>query len=282
MITNKKKISKKKKVLISIILVVLLLFVYSIVNTNVLSVTNITYSNAQIPASFDGYKIVQISDLHNKRFGKNQSRLINLVKKNSPDVIFVTGDLIDRRNTNLVAAMEFIDEAVKIAPVYYVSGNHEAWSQRYDQLKTQLLNSGVIVMDDTDEYIQRGDESIHLIGLSDPAFINSTKKIGDNIEALSKSEEFEMLLMHRPELFEIYVEKNMDLVFSGHAHGGQIRLPIIGPIVAPNQGLFPEYTMGTYEKNGTTMVVSRGLGNSVIPLRTLNSPEIIALTLSVD
>ncbi len=131
-----------------------------------------------------------------------------------------------------------------------------------------------------------GNSSINLLGLQDPAFISAnniedTKGLGfyDSLKQWSSNDNFQILLSHRPELFDLYVEHNIDLVFSGHAHGGQFRLPFIGGLVAPDQGVFPQYTSGSYNKNQTTMYVSRGLGNSIIPIRIFNRPEIVLVKL---
>jgi hypothetical protein len=235
---------------------------------------------------FNDFKIVQISDLHNKMFGDDQSRLLTQIEKLSPDIIVVTGDLIDRRKYDLDKAMSFIKGAVKIAPTYYVSGNHEAWSGKYSDISTQLIASGVVIMDDTSLELLRGDSSIQILGLSDPDFLTSdylegtdTRKVEEKLREWSSGKQFKLLLSHRPELFGLYCENNVDLIFTGHAHGGQFRIPFVGGIIAPDQGFFPEYTSGSYSQGTSTMFVSRGLGNSVIPIRIFNRPEIVAVTL---
>ncbi len=219
-------------------------------------------------------------------FGDDQAEILNKIRNLSPDIIVVTGDLIDRRNYNLASAMTFIYGAVKIAPVYYVSGNHEAWSGKFPVIRESLVDAGVCVLDDTAVELYRGNSSIHIMGLADPDFLTSSYFDGTNISKMteqlklwSTNENFKILLSHRPELFDLYCKYNMDLVFTGHAHGGQIRIPLIGGLVAPDQGMFPKYTSGRYSKDSTTMFVSRGLGNSIIPIRILNRPEIVTVTL---
>ena len=222
-------------------------------------------------------------------FGDEQDKLIGKVEDLSPNIIVITGDLIDRRRYNLEKAMLFINSAVKIAPVYYVSGNHEAWSGKYYEIKERLIDAGVIVMEDSKLDITRGNNSIKLLGLSDPDFLTSdyidgtdTSKVEEKLKEWSEIEGFKILLSHRPELFDLYSENNIDMIFSGHAHGGQIRLPFVGGLVAPDQGLFPKYTAGSYTSNTSTMYVSRGLGNSLFPVRVFNRPEIISVTLKSD
>jgi len=273
-----------KKMIILGILLFLMVFIF--VQNNWIQSTSISYENQKIPEAFDGYKILHISDLHNKSFGKNQKRLLNKVKEESPDIIVITGDLIDRRKYDLDTAVTFVEGALKISPIYYVSGNHEAWSGKYALIKKKLTELGVQVLDNRKIRIIKKNEMIEILGLSDPAFFTSNYLDGTNtlvleehLSDLSDPSTFQILLSHRPELFELYIEKNINLIFSGHVHGGQFRLPFIGGIFAPNQGLFPKYSSGAYSKNKSTLIVSRGLGNSIIPVRLFNRPELIVVTL---
>lgn len=267
-------------------LIILLIIGFIFYQNNTIEKTYIEYSNDRVPEAFSGYKIVHISDLHNKSFGKNQERLLKKIKEESPDIIFITGDLVDRRKYNLEVALTFVEGAVKIAPVYYVPGNHEAWSGQYETIKNKLVSFNVKVLDDEKVKINKKNEFIDLIGLKDPDFHtssyvegNDTLAMKNNLSDLSAKENFQILLSHRPELIYLYANENIDLIFSGHAHGGQFRLPFIGGIIAPDQGFFPEYTSGLYEKKQSTLIVSRGLGNSIIPIRLLNQPEIVVLTI---
>ncbi|WP_106404278.1 metallophosphoesterase [Clostridium nigeriense] len=272
--------------LISIFLFIVICIIFFTWQNNSIVISKYEYKNSDIPFEFNDFNIVQISDLHNKVFGKEQSKLLEKVKDLSPDIIVVTGDMIDRRRYNLENAMYFIEEAIKIAPVYYVSGNHEAWSEKYSEIKKRLIDTGVYVLDDETVKINKDNSSINILGLSDPAFITSsyidetnTSNMEECLNSYSKIEGFKILLSHRPELLDLYSKNDIDLVFSGHAHGGQVRIPFLGGIIAPNQGFFPKYTSGSYNSNKTTMFVSRGLGNSLFPLRVFNRPEIISVTL---
>lgn len=278
---------EKRKKILTILLVSLFTFsgwVYW--GNTAIQTTKININNEKIPESFDGFTIVQVSDLHNAEFGNNQSRLLNAIKAVSPDFIAVTGDLIDSNHTDVAKAMEFINGAIEIAPVYYVTGNHEARSDQYAKLKQQMLEAGVIMLEDEGTTIKREGASIRLFGLNDPNFTatddayESAAMVDTKLKAmLSKNNEYTILLSHRPELFDIYAENSIDLVLSGHAHGGQVRLPFIGGLVAPNQGFFPKYSEGVHEKEQTKMIVSRGLGNSIIPVRINNRPELVVITL---
>lgn len=253
---------------------------------NSLMVTRYTYSSPRVPAAFDGYSILHLSDLHNKSFGEGQSILLERMEVLDPDLIVITGDLIDRRRFDLDTAMELIDGAVEMAPVYFVAGNHEAWSGKYDRVKEVLQKAGVVVLDNEAVQIQKEEDHIHLLGLQDPAFlVSGYRKKWDPIHVTNQLaewdelEEMTILLSHRPDLFSNYAQSQAELVFSGHAHGGQIRLPAIGSLFAPDQGFFPAYTEGVYTEEGTTMWVSRGLGNSLFPLRVFNRPELVLVTL---
>lgn len=253
---------------------------------NSIVVTSFTYENSKIPETFNGFRVVHISDLHNKEFGKGQIKLLKKIEEIEPAIIIVTGDLIDRRKFDLEIAMTFIHGAVEIAPTYYVSGNHEAWSGQYTLIKEQLQEAGVYVLDDLKVTLKRGESSIQILGLSDPDFYTSSYLEGTNSSPLegqlaqwSQKDDFKLLLSHRPELFDIYSKYNTDLIFSGHAHGGQFRVPFVGGLIAPDQGLFPKYTSGEYTQGDSTLYVSRGLGNSIIPVRIFNRPQIIVVTL---
>lgn len=282
---SSKKVNKRKSLII-LTFCIIGLFLFLTWQNNSIVITESEYSNPKLLKEFDGFVIAQISDLHNKEFGKEQKILLRKLKSTAPDIIIVTGDLIDRRRYDLEKAMNFINGALKIAPVYYVSGNHEAWSDQYTNIKASLINNGVTVLDNSMVEYTIGNSSINLLGLQDPAFISAnyiedTKGLGfyDSLKQWSSNDNFQILLSHRPELFDLYTEHNIDLVFSGHAHGGQFRLPFIGGLVAPDQGVFPQYTSGSYNKNQTTMYVSRGLGNSIIPIRIFNRPEIVLVKL---
>jgi predicted MPP superfamily phosphohydrolase len=274
-----------KKFLVLFIIIVLIGFLFY--QNNSIEKTFIEYTNERVPEAFNGFKIIHISDLHNKSFGKNQEKLIKKIREEAPDIIVITGDLVDRRKYDLEIALSFIEGTVDLTPVYYVSGNHEAWSGQYEVIKNKLVSLNVQVLDDEKISINKENSFIDLIGLKDPDFNtssylegNDTLALEKNLRDLSNEDNFQILLSHRPELFNLYAEEKIDLIFSGHAHGGQFRLPFIGGVIAPDQGVFPEYTSGLYAKDKSTLIVSRGLGNSIIPIRFFNQPEIIVLTIN--
>ena len=278
--------SKKQIILTVVITVLVSLLIWTVWGNTALEIYEFQVSIDQIPESFSGFRIAQISDLHNAEFGESNSKLIELLSQSDPDIIVLTGDLIDSRQTDIDVALAFAQEAMKIAPVYYVSGNHEARVREYEDLKMGLLEAGVTVLENQKVQITREGENITLMGIDDPSFWedylfgDSASVARQAIEDLqNESDGYTILLSHRPELFDVYVDTGMDLVFSGHAHGGQFRLPFIGGLVAPNQGFFPEYDAGLFSEVNTTMIVSRGVGNSIIPIRFNNRPEIVVVEL---
>lgn len=249
------------------------------------ALTKSTYiiSGSKLPSSFDGFVIAHISDLHNCQFGKDNGNLLKMLRDAKPDMIAITGDLVDSRRTNISVSMQFIEEAVKIAPCYYVTGNHEARISKYPELKQQLINAGVTVLDDKCRKIEIDGEIINIIGLDDPTFFKGNHKetVKSKLETLCPGNgNYTILLIHRPELFDIYADAGIDLVLSGHAHGGQFRLPLLGGVIAPNQGLFPKYDAGLFQQNETKMIISRGLCDTVFPPRFNNRPELVIITLA--
>ena len=285
----RKRLTKKTKIILCMLsAIIFALFIWTIWGNTALTVSNIKISSSHIPAAFSGFRIAQVSDLHNAEFGKNNTELLKLLSESRSDIIVITGDLIDANHTDVGIALGFAQESVRIAPTYYVTGNHEAASPQYDTLKAGLEEAGVIVLEDEAISLERNGETITLLGLGDPDFTVKGDMFGETSAMVSTKlrnliddeSRYTILLSHRPELFETYTDGGIDLVFSGHAHGGQFRLPFIGGLAAPNQGLFPQYDAGLYTDGGTSMVVSRGIGNSIIPFRFNNRPEIVLVELN--
>ena len=277
---------KKQITWLIIFIAFLLLIAWIVFENSHLEINEWHVASQKLPEAFDGFRIVQISDLHNAEFGKNNEKLLSLLKQADADIIVMTGDLIDSRKTDLEAALSFAKEAALIAPTYYANGNHEARETVYEQLKQGLLDCGVAVLENKRTDLTIGSSTIHLIGMNDPAFAGQYTDAGmkqtvENqlSEIVPDNNRYKILLAHRPEYFSIYAQ-HVDLAFCGHAHGGQFILPFIGGLAAPGQGLLPEYYSGLYEKNGAHMIVSRGIGNSIIPFRINNNPEIVVAELT--
>ena len=276
----------KKKVILAVLCVLAAVFVGWMIWSNVtFGVTRYTVTSGSLPDAFDGFKIVQISDFHDAEYGKDNVDLVEAVRAEHPDMIAITGDLFDSRRLDIDKSFSLVSRLVGIAPCYYVPGNHEARKiADYLHLKKSLSDLNVIVLHDETAVYEKDGETVQILGLSDPNFYlaGTFIKLGGfqtRLENMNPSGKFSILLSHRPEYFELYVSNAIDLVLSGHSHGGQFRLPFIGGLFAPGQGVFPRYDGGMISQDGTTMVTSRGLGNSAFPIRFNNRPELVVVTL---
>lgn len=279
----------KKKFLIiglpiiaTIIIIISLIFYVHYENT-ALKVSKYEVTSERISSEFNDFKIIQISDFHNVRNKKLTNSIVKNIEDEKPDIIVLTGDIVDPDHSHMEAPIEFIQRINDIAPIYYINGNHESLLEDYALTRKELIDNGVIVLDNDKSVIERNGSKINILGIADP-YMAHNKKLKDKdiirteINSLIYDDSnYTILLSHRPEAFKLYSEYNIDLVFTGHAHGGQVRLPFIGGLYAPHQGVFPKYTSGTFTKNNTTMVVSRGIGNS-FPIRINNRPDLVVVT----
>ena len=270
-----------------IVITIICVWAFLYLENNYITTTQINIKFPKLPDTFDGYKIVHLSDLHNKRFGEDQKNLVRKIEDAHPDIIVFTGDLIDSRRFNAETSLDLMKRIVNIAPIYYVPGNHEWRSGRLETLCNDLKDIGVNVLCNAYDVIGKDGDGIYIIGIDDPSIYQAEdietkvvkREIDRMMDEIQDNDAFKILLAHRPDMFPLYSDYGFNLVLSGHAHGGQIRLPFIGGLVAPNQGVLPEYTSGEYKMGDSTMVVSRGLGNSIFPQRLFNHPEVVVLTL---
>lgn len=281
----------KRVLIIGLIIAMVCLAVWISWDNERIVVTTYEINNKRLPEAFAGYKIVQVSDLHNDEFGEKNERLLAKIKEQEPDMIAITGDLLDSRRTDMEKALTFVKGAVQIAPCYYVTGNHESrMPKEYKELEKGMRDAGVNVLRNETTIIDRDGEQMTVLGIDDPRFVIATDKVkkmerilGETMTELKKDipeASFMLLLSHRPELFDLYCAKEMDVVLSGHVHGGQFRLPFIGGIIGPGQGILPDYDAGVYTKGNTSMILSRGLGQSIVPFRINNPPELVVLKLN--
>ena len=247
---------------------------YCIWQNEDIGISRYTYTSDKVTGNLDGLKIVHVSDLHNKEFGKNNERLVSVISKESPDLIIISGDLVDSRRTDIEAALDFVTQAVEIAPVYYSTGNHEERldKETYAYLLSSLEEIGANVLENELQTVYFGDDSLCIFGKQDGAIAF----IGD---IYNGTEKLKLMIAHKPQHIEQYANAGADIVFSGHAHGGQVRIPFIGGVLAPDQGFFPKLSEGAHTFGDTTMFISRGLGNSLCPIRVNNRPELIVVTL---
>ncbi|MDN5708177.1 MAG: metallophosphoesterase [Planococcus sp. (in: firmicutes)] len=271
------------KKLIALIFVALLLFGFAWINNNWIVTTEYSVQSEKVPDAFAGKRIVQVSDLHNAEFGDRQQSLLDKVEAANPDVIFITGDLIDSNRYDLERSLAAVDGLVEMSEVYYVIGNHEVSSNRLDdEIIPALEERGVQVLRNRSVMWEQDGEAIQIAGIDDPLmdiYLHEEEFTRNSIAEAGLNDAFTLLLAHRPEQLETYASEGIDVVFAGHAHGGQIRIPGLGGLIAPGQGWFPSMTEGVFESGDTQLVLSRGLGNSGFPLRVFNLPEVVVVTL---
>ncbi|MBR5712787.1 MAG: DUF1294 domain-containing protein [Lachnospiraceae bacterium] len=239
-----------------------------------ITVSEYEYASDRVPAELDGFRIVQVSDLHNQFYGFHEQRLTDRIAELNPDIIVVTGDVVDKHFTNYKLTLEFFKGAVKIAPVYYVTGNHEVWleGEKLDGFLRDVEALGVHMMDDRKEALG----ALTVVGIADESLPLPP-------DGLKSDGGFTICLAHEPSYYVKYRRLGADIVFTGHVHGGQVIVPGKGGLISPDIEFFPELYAGAHEyKDGEktmTMYISRGLGNSVLPLRINNFPEIVVVAL---
>ncbi|MDY3986091.1 metallophosphoesterase [Dysosmobacter sp.] len=236
-----------------------------------------------LPAGFEGCRAVVLSDLHTAEFGAGSQRLLEAVQEAEPDYIFLTGDLLDQYRPVPEGYVEQLADSLSaIAPTYYITGNHEWALGGVPALKELLITHGVTVLSNQFLPLERDGDAIVLAGIDDPNGY-ADQKTPETVAAelyAACGDPFWVLLAHRNDRFESqYSLLGADLVISGHAHGGIIRLPFLGGLISHDLELFPDYTAGLHEQNGSALFVSRGLGNVGASFRLFNRPEVAVLTL---
>lgn len=249
-----------------------------------LTISRFTVSSAKLPEAFDGFRIVQITDLHCTSFGEQQEQLCRKIESLEPDLIVLTGDMNDQHRLDLEPTRALCAAFSGRVPMYAVTGNHDLWvsSSEFQKLRALYEEYGVVLLRGDTVALSQGDAVIYLHGEDDPAHWGNNTVGYLSEHPLSVTPEpgaFNILLYHRANAFPVTSTLGFDLVISGHMHGGQVRLPFVGGLVSPTQEFLPDYTAGMYQENGTTMIVGRGLGNAVSIPRIWNPPEIVCITL---
>lgn len=279
------------------IMILIYFFLFVVIISNVISFFKIDISKYEvvsnkIPKEFDGFKILQLSDLHNRRFSK---KLIKKIHSQDPDIIVITGDMVSANSKGFNGFFDVIKGLDNKYPIYYVFGNHE---QRLSLEKRALIVSrlkeyGVKVINNDADYIIKGKDYIKIYGLHQNLlyynnYIKSKKSYSydkKDIETIFPGlddKTFNILITHNPLYFETYEKWGTDLIFSGHVHGGIVRIPFIGGLLSPERNFFPKYSGGEYSINDSKMIVSRGLGYSTVNLRVFNNPEICVVELKSE
>lgn len=266
-----KKGFKYIRLVSTIMFFALVMIGYCFAENNWIEFENIKIEISNLPKELNGLKIAHISDVHLPKNASNIDNIVNKVKEQKPDIIVMTGDIIDESADLKTCGLDKIGKGLsEITKTYAVTGNHELWSKNVDEWTNILTENNVEVIDNKTEIYTKNNKSISIVGLMD----------GNEYKPVNIKDMPIILLAHRPELFDSSYSSNLNsinpnIVFSGHAHGGQFRIPIINKgVISPNQGLFPKYTSGLYTNNNVKMIVSRGLGNSIIPIRINNRPHL--------
>lgn len=271
---------RRRQIAAALLLPAMLWFVWF--ENNAIVSEQISVELAGLPEQFDGFRIVLLADLHGKTFGKDNRRLLALVRAAQPDLIAICGDLADRRE-QLGEVAALARSLAGIAPAYYVTGNHEWAAGIVPELTNMLESAGVNVLANEFVRLELDGECVVLAGVHDP---NGPYDMLQPAELAAQINRVQpdapiVMLAHRNDDPAQWDALGIDLVLSGHGHGGVIRLPIVGGLLGSNRTLFPDYTAGLYQSEHTQMVVSRGLGNSGVPLRFMNRPDVPVVILSV-
>ena len=245
-----------------------------------LQLTEYTLFFPKLPASFDGCKVVQLSDLHGMRFGAENRRLVELVRQQEPDIIVLTGDIAGKDGAldNVEPLLSGIEG---LAPTYYVNGNHEWADGCVEEIEALMKSHGVTCLSNEIELLYRGEDSIAIVGAEDPnGRADMIKPWGLSLRLGELySDQFSLWLAHRNDYIQMYSDIGTDLILCGHGHGGIVRLPFVGGLLNVNRSFGAEYESGVYSTPHFQMVVSRGLGNSIPVPRLFNRPELVAVTL---
>lgn len=258
-----------------------------------LEVSRYNIASPLLPEEFHGLKIVQLSDLHNKVFGKNNSLLFDLIKKEEPDIFVMTGDMISHNAPNTNEFLKLVEKISSICPVYYVNGNHELSdldSDAFEYIAGKLASFGAVCLDNSYVDISRGNSEIRICGLCYTAEyyrgVREYKRgwkafmLTDmiNFLGIKEPDKYTILLAHNPLDFDVHAEWGADLSFGGHVHGGLVRLPFINGILSPERRLMPKYKEGVYRIENSFLIANRGLGR----FRVHNPPEIVSVQLLKD
>ena len=258
------------------------------VDNTLVEVTKYEIKNNKVPKEFNKFKIVQLSDFHSYGFEKDNLKLLEKIHEEVPDIIVITGDMVNKYDTKFEKFLNIAETLSKKYKIYYIVGNHEIRLKKEDleYVLNKLRGFGIKILNDEKITIARKSDQVNIYGLNIPLsyykIINKPDNVGEVISKVLKrcrEEEFNILLAHNPLFFEEYSKHNVDLTLSGHVHGGMIRLPFLGAILSPERRFFPKYSGGIYEMNNKKLIVSRGLGHSKRGIRLFNKRDLVSITL---
>lgn len=263
---------KWQRILFVLIIISTLIFIYNYIQISKVYINKVKLNTGKINKKI---KIAQISDYHNNKY-INKSKLLKKIEEFNPDIIVLTGDIIDFKTIDTEPTLKLLEDMLKINKnIYFVSGNHEMRNLLYKEFLKDIEDLGIKVLDNNKTIVNINDEEINLLGLS----FYSTKEDYNRVIKGIDNKKYTILLSHSPNRPLSFLSGNEDLILSGHTHGGQVRLPIIGGLIAPGQGLKPKYDKGIYEIRNTILYIDSGLGNSVYPIRSFNRVQISNITI---
>lgn len=281
-----------KKIWLLIIVVLFLLLCLSLWRSN-FGIKTVRYNvgDKMIPSGFEGYRIVQLSDLHSVSFGKENTRLLRAVRAEKPDIIVMTGDMVSRYDESFDVTLALCRTLAAEYPVYYIRGNHEQGLEpaQWEAYRTEIIDCGVQILDnETTRLTAENGDSINLTGLwykldyyhQYAGYYRPLTEETVRVILGEAQQGYNILLAHNPNYFPVYAAWGANLTFCGHIHGGMIRLPVLGGILSPETILFPKYDGGSYQIDDKTMVLSRGLGRGRMGIRLFNPPELVTVTLT--
>lgn len=272
---------KRKKIWFFLLAAVLLLTGLTLDSNLRLVTTEYTIAVENLPESFQGFRIAQLSDLHGKEFGADNTDLVEAVKAAAPDIIALTGDFVSAE-ADLAVTELLARQLTAIAPVYFASGNHDFASGHFAELVSALEAAGVKCLRNEAVMLRRDDGELVLAGVDDPNGPYDMLKPDEVVNIINNNHPSApiILLAHRNDFIKKYPDLQVDIIFSGHAHGGVVRLPLLGGVLGTGFELFPDYTEGVHQSGHYSLVISRGLGNSAGLPRFLNNPELVVVTLA--
>ena len=269
-------------------------FILALISHFSLDVTNYVVKNDKITKDF---KIIHLSDLHSREFRNDNKKIIDYIEKEKPDIIVMTGDMVNAKNGDIAYLEKFINKLKGICKIYYVMGNREFRynEEEFSKLINMLEEDDVKVLNNSSDTINKNGNEINIYGLNynnrniekyyefrRGSMYNkkyeTRNKLEDVFSPIDK-DKYNILLVHSPNAFKNYASFGFDLVLSGHIHGGVIRLPFAGGLFSPNATFFPKYDAGLFYEEGSVMCVSRGMGYGSLPFRILNNPEIVVINL---
>ncbi|MFD2706742.1 metallophosphoesterase [Salibacterium lacus] len=268
--------TKKRWLLLILVIAAVAIGAKSYYDTNVFHTEHVTFTTGEIPAD-TSIRMLQISDVHNKQFGGDNQTLIHAAENADPDMIVVTGDLVDKGTSSMEPMLQLMGSLTNVTEkIYFVTGNHEYDNPHTQPLLQGLKKRGITILDNTNRQVEVNGAIINLAGIDD--HYTNHDNVTSAFQGINE-EHYTILLSHAPLVVRDETSGRADLVLSGHTHGGQVRFPIIGGLISPGEKLFPTYDKGTYSfASGSHLYIDSGLGTSVLPIRFLNQSQMTVVT----